>query len=331
MKSAVLLFLAVLFLATSVARGACVAVPSNKIRAQDLAAAVPAFQALDPEAFLAFAPFPGTQRVMSSHDLALIAHRYSLVLPGPDPIPGLCVERIVHPLALEEVTAALRSALDNPEARLEVLDFINQPVPPGRLEFRFAALNRPPPQAAQSNAAQSNDAQTPVIWPGKLIYDTGQSMAIWAKVRISVEREVWVAGRSIAKGDAITADEISTTRVAQFPATEFRALNVSALVGKIARRPIVAGQRILPEMLEESKDVRGGETVHVKVVAGAATITLDAVAQSSGVKGESVLIHNPSSGKAFRAVIDGPSSVIVTSSTASTLSRSSGPDPSPKL
>ena len=53
MKSAVLLFLAVLFLATSVARGACVAVPSNKIRAQDLAAAVPAFQALDPEAFLA--------------------------------------------------------------------------------------------------------------------------------------------------------------------------------------------------------------------------------------------------------------------------------------
>lgn len=156
-------------------------------------------------------------------------------------------------------------------------------------------------------------------------------MAVWAKVRISVEREVWVAGRNIAKGDAITADEISATRVAQFPATEFRPLNASSIVGNIARRPIAAGQRILSDILEESKDVRAGETVHVKLVAGATTITLDALAQSSGIKGQSVLVHNPSSGKTFRAVIDGPSSVIVTPGSASTLSRSSNPDPSPKL
>jgi len=313
-----LLFLAILFPRAAVARGACLAIPSNKIRARDLASARPAFQALDPDAFIAFAPFPGTERVLSPHDLALIARRYGLILPSPDPIPGLCVERLVHPLAREDVTAALRSALDNPQARLELLDFASQPVPPGRLVFQFTTLNRPP-----GNDPRGNDQQAAVMWPGKLIYDAGQSMAVWAKVRISVEREVLVAARNIAKGDAITADQISATRVAQFPAKELRPLTAAGTLGKIARRTIAAGQRILPDMLEDTKDVRGGETVHVKVVDGATTITLDAVAQSSGIKGESVVIHNPLSGKNFRAVIEGPSQVLVTPGLVAPVSRSS--------
>lgn len=89
-------------------------------------------------------------------------------------------------------------------------------------------------------------------------------------------------------------------------------------MGKAARRAIPAGQRIVPEALGDPKDVSQGETVHVKVVDGAATITLAAVAQSSGTKGESILVHNPSSGKSFRAVIEARGQVIVVPTPGST-------------
>jgi flagella basal body P-ring formation protein FlgA len=44
--------------------------------------------------------------------------------------------------------------------------------------------------------------------------------------------------------------------------------------------------------------------VHVTVVDGSARLSLDAVAQSSGRKGESILMHNPSTGKNFHAVVE---------------------------
>jgi len=59
--------------------------------------------------------------------------------------------------------------------------------------------------------------------------------------------------------------------------------------------------------------------VHVTVVNGAATITLDAIAQSSGTKGESILVHNPSSGRTFRALIEERGRVKVVPSTESAL------------
>ncbi len=70
-----------------------------------------------------------------------------------------------------------------------------------------AALNKPP----------GNNPQTPVIWPGKLIYDDQHSLSLWAKVRISVDREIFLATETIPKGAVIRADQIASTRVPQFP------------------------------------------------------------------------------------------------------------------
>jgi flagella basal body P-ring formation protein FlgA len=299
---------AILMIFASWARAACVAVPSDKILARDLSAAVPLFQALDPEATIGFSPFPGIERVLSSRDLLLAARRYGLAFPSGEPAPSVCIERIVRALSIEEVRAALLSALDTPGARgavngqvsLEIMAFSNKLFPPGRLSFQMPALNKAP----------GNNPQTPVIWPGKLLYDDRQSLSVWAKVRISVDREIFVAKETIVKGAVIQAEQIVTTRVPQFPSSESPASG-SAIAGKVARRAITAGQRIAPEALEDPRDVMRGETVHVKVVDGAATITLDAVAQASGNKGESIVVHNPSSGKSFRAVIEDRGRVIV--------------------
>jgi flagella basal body P-ring formation protein FlgA len=52
------------------------------------------------------------------------------------------------------------------------------------------------------------------------------------------------------------------------------------------------------------KDIFSGDQVRVSVIDGSTTLSLDAIAQSSGKRGESILVHNPSSGKNFHGVIE---------------------------
>jgi flagellar basal body P-ring formation protein FlgA len=282
-------------------RGACVAVPSGNILARDLSAAIPLFQALDPEAIIGFAPIPGTARVLSSRDVVLTGRRYGLAFPPGEIAPSVCVERIVRHLSPEQVRAALLSALDLAEVQLELLEFSNQPLPPGRLEFMRASLNIPP----------ENNPEMPVIWRGKLIYDEQRTLVVWAKVRISVEREVSIARETIPKGAVIRADQVATTRVRQFPTFELNRSLPLMTIGKVARRTLRAGQPIVAEALDDLKDVLRGETVHVQAIDGGASIRFNATAQSSGQKGQIILVHNPYSGRDFRALITGPEQVIV--------------------
>jgi len=283
------------------ARGACLAVPSSHILARDLSTTIPLFQALDPDTMLGFAPFPGSVRVLSSRDIALAGRRYGLAFPPGEMAPSVCVERVVRRLSIQEITAALRSAFDSASLQLEVLEFSNQPLPPGRLEFQRAGLNKPP----------GNNLETPVLWRGKLMYDDQRSLVVWAKVRISVDREIFLASETIPKGAVIRAEQVATTRIRQFPPLELPPKAPLVIVGKVARCTLPAGQPIVAEALDDPKDVLRGETVHVQAIDGGASIRFDAIAQSSGQKGEIVLVHNPSSGRNFRALIEDRGQVVV--------------------
>jgi flagella basal body P-ring formation protein FlgA len=292
---------AIFAVVAGLARAACVAVPSSKILARDLSTAIPLFQAIDPGAIIGFAPFPGTVRVLSSRDIFLTARRYGLAFPAGEEAPSLCVERMVRQLSMEEVRAALLSALGIAGVRLEILEFSNQALPPGALAFQRASLSQPP----------GNNPETPVIWRGKLIYEDQHSLTVWAKVKISVDREVFLAADTIPKGAVIRAEQVATLRISQFPSLEPVPGLPLVAAGKVARRTFAAGQRIVAELLDDPKDVLRGETVHVHAMDGGASIRFDAIAQSSGQKGEIVMVHNPSSGKNFRALIAGREQVVV--------------------
>jgi flagella basal body P-ring formation protein FlgA len=291
---------AILVVVAGLARAACVAVPSGNILVRDISTAIPLFQALDPDTVIGFAPFPGTIRVLSARDVLLIGRRYGLA-PRPGEAAGsVCVERIVRYLSMEEVKAALLSALDIADVRLEVLEFSNQALPPGRLEFQHSGLNKPP----------RNNPETPVLWRGNLIYDDQRSLVVWAKVRISVVREIFLATETIPKGAVIRADQVASTPVRQFPSLE-PSPNGPSVIGRVARRALPAGQAIVAEALDDLQDVFRGEMVHVEAIDGGASIRFDAIAQSSGQKGEIILVHNPTSGRNFRALIEGREQVVV--------------------
>ena len=297
--------IAIILAATvGLARAACISVPSSNIVARDISRAVPLFQQLDPETPIGFTPFPGIQRVLSSRELFGIAARYGLSFPPGETAPSVCVQRAVRTLSAPELKPVLLSALGIPAVQMEILEVSSQLVPPGRLEFRREGLNRPP----------GGNPQSPVIWRGRLVYDGQHSLAIWAKVRLAVSRQMVAAVEEIPAGTAIRPDQIKSIVSPQFPELESSSnpqLTTEKMVGMVARRRIAAGGTIEASALEYAKDISRGETVHVSVIDGGATISLDGVAEASGNKGQTIVVHNPSNGKNFRALIAGKGQVVV--------------------
>ena len=228
---------AIFAIVAGLAEATCITVPSSDILARDLSTPIPLLRTLAPDTIIGFAPFPGTVRVLSSRDVVFIARRHGLTFPPGETAPSVCVERIVRRLSPEEVKTALLSALDVAGVRLEVLAFSNQPLPPGRLEFQRAGLNKPP----------GNDPGAAVFWRGKLAYDDQRSLMVWAKVKISVDRDVFLATETIPKGAVIRADQVATTRMRQFPLPEPAWGLPLVAAGKVARRTLPAGQPIVAE------------------------------------------------------------------------------------
>jgi flagella basal body P-ring formation protein FlgA len=290
----------VLIIATLSARAACMSVPSDRILARHLAGAVPLLQGLDPETPVGFAPMPGTQRILPGRELILLAIRQGVGVTAGSVIPDLCVQREAHVISRDEMKASLLAALAIADAVLELMEFTSQALPPGRLEFHLGTLNKPPLSAPES----------PVIWRGRLIYDGQQSAVVWARVRITVERPLLIAAEEIPAGTVVRANQVKIARGRQFPFSA-QSMDSGEVIGKVARRRIAAGERLVRGALEEAKEVARGDKVQVRVVDGLATLSFEGIAESAGKKGEIILVHNPTSGRNFRAVIEEKGKVVV--------------------
>jgi flagella basal body P-ring formation protein FlgA len=291
------------FIFAAVTHAGCVAVASDRILARDLRDALPFLQALNPETEIGFAPRPGVQRILSARELVLLAQKHGLDVGGSI-VSNICVVRAVRPIWPEEMRAALLSAIGMTDVELEVVEFSREPLPPGRLEFKTGNLGRP----------LGENSESPVIWRGSLHYDDQSTLPVWAKVKVSVASATLVAAEDIRAGTVIKATQVKEVHGRQFPFTPLSIQSPEAIVGKTARRSIPAGQKFAPGVLSEPAEISRGDRVRVKVVDGSATLTLDAIAQSPGNKGESILVHNPSTGKNFRAVVDEKGKVTVLSS-----------------
>jgi flagella basal body P-ring formation protein FlgA len=279
----------------------CIRVSSNAIAVGDLAGAVPLLRSLDPKTVIGFTPVPGVERILSTRELLAIARQQGLQPEAGVQVPSVCVERAAYPIDPEQLDRVLQTALGVPAAHLVVLDFSRQPVPAGRMEFSISGLNKPPDDAPSS----------PIIWRGRLVYEGQRSLSIWAKVRVTVERGALIASEQIPAGSEVGAGQVEMRVAEEFPFSLPALDSVSQAVGKTTRRTIPAGQRIAAAALMETSDVVRGATVRVEAIDGQALLTLDAVAESSGRKGDQVTLRNPSTGRTFRGIVQDKGKVIV--------------------
>ncbi len=281
-------------LATNAAAG-CRTVDGDRILVSDLAPAWPALSTLPPAMEIGFAPSPGARRLFSVAELRRLAARHGV---ESTPAGPLCFERRVAPLAPEEILRALREALGESQARMELVDYLRAPVPVGKLEFPRNGLAR----VAGRGVA---------MWRGRIVYGTGRSYPFWARVRVSVERRRVVALRALPAGRPIEASAVEARMVESFPFDDAAAQTVEQVEGKLPRRTIAAGQPVEACQLAAPLEVAAGAEVEVAGRSGGARLGFRAKAESPGRAGETIVARNPATGKRFRALVEGKGKVSV--------------------
>jgi flagella basal body P-ring formation protein FlgA len=273
------------------ARAIACQVVDDHITGKDLAAANPAFAAIDPDLEIGLGPLAGVSRVFHAQELAKIAQRAGIT--AVTPFRDLCFERATETLAPETILPILRAALAPEEAQIEILDYSRFAIPHGAIEFKRENLT------------------SLGLWRGRVAYGQDRSAPVWVKVRVTEERTWIEAAGSLKAGQPIDADQLVIHKGPRFPFGIAPLDSIDLAVGRAPVRMILAGSPVFAAMLVAAREVERGDKVEAQVSAGAAVITLEATAESPGRTGESILLRNPESGRFFRARVDGKGKVSV--------------------
>jgi flagella basal body P-ring formation protein FlgA len=130
-------------------------------------------------------------------------------------------------------------------------------------------------------------------------------------VKVSAAMPRVIATVPLAAGKPVEKGQVRLETIDDFPLRNDTARALEEVVGRVPRRAVRAGLPVLRSDLAEAFQVERGDTVQVMVLAGAAQLELDALAEASGRQGDVISLRNPRSGKLFRARIDGKGRAIV--------------------
>ena len=289
------------------AAAACVVVAGDRIAVRDLAAIAAAFRALPPDTDLGYAPVPGSRRTFRAAELDRLLRRAAgpgnavisakggdLGNPGAagSGVSEICVERDMDVLRPEALRAALREAVSDPQAAIELIEWSGYRAPRGAIEFPRTGI-----------ALASGPS---VLWHGYVRYGSGRRFAIWARVRLSVETMRVVARQNLPAGKAIRPDQLRLETVAQFPFGPRPAASLEEVSGRAPRRSLAAGAVVWPANLDAPLEIHAGDTVSVEVSSGQTQLGVEGRAAAAGRRGDIIPVHNPASGKTFRARVTGP-------------------------
>ena len=278
----------------------CRNIEGDTILARDLTQAVPAFSVLPPDTKLGYAPIPGVRRFFHASELRRIAAHHNIQLSSVDEV---CFERPMETLQPEAVAQAMRQALGQPDAHIEIQELSRYPVPHGEVSFNRSGL---PAAPSLDNAA------TPQLWRGVVRYGSDRRFAIWARARILVRAVRIIATEDLPAGRPV---EVRQVRVEEYEAPASNqppAPNLDKVVGKLPRQPIKALSAITALQLEEPKDIERGDLVEVEVRSGGAHLTLEGRALADGRKGDMIPVRNTTNAKCFSARVQDKGWVVLT-------------------
>ncbi|MEP7352992.1 MAG: flagella basal body P-ring formation protein FlgA [Acidobacteriota bacterium] len=163
----------------------CTPVAGDRITGKELAAADATFASIPPTQDLGPAPLGNADRVFHAWEIVSLERKFAV--EHSESVPALvCFRRVTQTLTPEQLQPVLRAALasgslesalarvagiggDVHELRasvppLEILDYSQNPLPLGELQFR------------PENLMPSG------LWRGRLIYGEGRSAPVWVKV-----------------------------------------------------------------------------------------------------------------------------------------------------
>jgi flagella basal body P-ring formation protein FlgA len=287
----------ILFLAFGFAAfaGNCLPVAGDRILGRDLALANPVFAALPVNLTVAYAPAPGTKRVLAQAELARLARANNIQAGNPDEV---CFEIPMREIEDTDVLSSMRRSLAA-DAELSLVELPRTAVPPGRIEFPLSGLE---PEIGGVR-----------LWRGYVEYGETLRMKIWARVKVCRRVEAVVAATDLPLNVPIVAAHLRVETVSTPIGAEQRvAERIEEVLGRVPKKAVTAGSTIPLAILDTPPAVRRGDAVKVEVRSGRARIQIDAIAESAARTGDMVELRNASSGKRFRARLeDGSKALIV--------------------
>ena len=287
--------IAALLLASLLSRQ-CVEIDDDRVHARHLRERVPEFQQLPADAVFGLAPRPGVRRLLPAYELSAFARKNLISLTDAREFCMIRTSMVLTAERMQQLLAASFQAFAASEGpvTVELIDFMKTAVPTGTVEFLKGGISR-------------SDLQGTRLWRGSIVSPGGSRYPIWVRVRLQQDYKIVVAQGTIAPGSSISETQVAveTRRMPYQESAAFFA-DQALVAGRTAIRQIQDGQAVLRKDIVAAREIQAGDTVAVTAFAGAAHLTLEAKAETAGLRGGSILLKNPLSGKKFRATVIGP-------------------------
>lgn len=281
-------------LAVALGSGGCNQIRADHIYGRDLAAAVSVLKALPAETSYSLSPTPGQRRVFRSNELTRIARAASITEPVDQDV---CFEWVRKPLDVQAIVDAMKRSLAGLNATVDLVEPPSVPVPDGVIDFPLAGL--------------SGSSAGPVVWRGTLVYAGNKILPLWARVRVSVKQSRVIAAATLKPGQPISAADLRTEEYAGPYQREKKYSDPQQVIELMPKVTIAEGTSLSEALLRPVNDVERGDLVQVVVQIENARVEAQGIAEDGGVRGTSVTIRNPKSGRKFRARIESRDRVVV--------------------
>ncbi len=281
------------------AEAGCVQVEGDRILVRHLATVLPNLRGVPPDAVIGFAPKLGLSRWIDPSLIEKTAARYGQSISAPE---SICVERLAAPLAEDALRQVLATALEKSgyaDYHLVILDYPHNPLPKGDLDFSLSGLTVAPASGAGT------------LWRGRMRVEGGQSIPVSVRVEVKVRVSELRAARHLSAGAIIAASDLSVATRQVPPSSTPSSTPPSAAIGMQTRRALKAGEVVNPRLLAAPPEVQRGERVLVAVAAGRTAIGVEAQADTTARKGQTVVLTNPTSGKKFKATVTGRARAVI--------------------
>ncbi len=267
---------------------ACLPIDSESVAARDIAPLAPGFERLPGDFLIGFVESSGAPRMFHSADLERIAKNRGVELQG---LNDVCVQRRTFVPTAGQIADQIRASLGRADAKIEISASSQQPVPTGEVVF--------PRSGVQATSGPE------VMWRGYVQARSQAKYPVWARVRITVPVQRIVAASNLTVGKPIQSSEITAEAVEASPFEDGFLDSVSQASGMLPRVAIPKGSAIRRAQVAAPMDVSRGDTVRVEVYAGNAHLSLEARAETAGMKGAVITVRNLGSGTAFQATVEG--------------------------
>jgi flagella basal body P-ring formation protein FlgA len=159
-----------------------------------------------------------------------------------------------------------------------------------------------------------------VVAPGmrsatRLAVEVSCAEPVWrhyVQVQVRTQEDVVVAVRPIPRGQPIGAADLEVVRrdVGVLTAGHFRAAD--AVVGRVAQRPIGAGEVVVPAIARSPPVVRRGQQVTLLASAAGLQVRVEAVALADAGVADRVRVRNLATGRQVEGVVRSAETVEVT-------------------